>query len=70
MARDTHDFKKISCAFGISFHDLRAFYARSFFEEQFRVPYAPHFCIYEYVLPLCDYCHSFDHDTDLRPQYI
>jgi len=41
MARDAYEFEKVTCASRMSFYDLCAFHARSFYEEKFVTSFSP-----------------------------
>ena len=70
VARETYEFENITYASRMSFFDLYAIHAKSFYEEKFVTSYAPPIFIPECVPLACDLCYSFDHNSDSCPHYV
>ena len=64
VTMDTYELEKTSCAFRISFPNFCDFHTRSFYKELSTTPCVPSPCIPNSVPPVCDYCHSFDNDSN------
>jgi len=70
VVRDIYEFENIKYAFRMSFSDPCVFHARSFYEENFVISYAPSAFIPECVPLMCDLCYAFDHNSDSCFDYI
>ena len=70
VVRNTYELEKITCTSGISFPNLCAFHATSFYDEKFMTSNVPPIIIPKSVPYMCDLCCASDHYSDSCPQYV